>query len=88
MIEYITIATAGNAVDFGDKTAVKAYTTSVSSPTRAIVAGGFSNTPSPAAFNIIEFVEILTTGNSVDFGDIDTGTLQTAAGASNGHGGL
>ena len=88
VIEYITIATAGNAVDFGDKTAVKAYTVSTSSPTRAIVMGGFSTSPSPAAFNVIEFVEILTTGNGVDFGDIDTGTLATGAGASNGHGGL
>jgi hypothetical protein len=87
-IEYITIASTGNAVDFGDKTAVKAYTTSVSSPTRAIAMGGFSTTPSPAAFNVIEYVEIATTGDAVDFGDIDSGTAQSAAGASNGHGGL
>ena len=50
--------------------------------------GGFSTTPSPAAFNVIEYVEIATTGDAVDFGDIDSGTAQSAAGASNAHGGL
>ena len=46
-----------------------------------------STIPAPAT-NIIEYVEIATTGNAVDWGDIDTGTAQSAAGASNAHGGL
>ena len=47
--------------------------------------GGFD---SPAATNVIEYFDIATTGNAVDFGDIDTGTLQSGGGTSNGHGGL
>ena len=47
--------------------------------------GGFN---SPAATNVIEYVEIATTGNAVDFGDADSGTIQSAGGVSNGHGGL
>ena len=43
------------------------------------VPGGTSNT--------IEFVEIATTGNAKDFGDLSVARAQ-APGASNGHGGL
>ena len=84
-IQTVEIATTGNAVDFGDQLANKAYGTAVSSPTRAVNMGGFD---SPAATNVIEYVEIATTGNAVDFGDADTGTIQSAGGVSNGHGGL
>ena len=45
--------------------------------------GGFE---SPAATNVIEYVEIATTGNAVDFGDADSGTIQSAGGVSNGRG--
>ena len=37
--------------------------------------------------NSIEYVEIMTEGNSVDFGDLQSAKGQ-AAGCSNGHGGL
>ncbi len=37
--------------------------------------------------NVIEYVEIATVGNAVDFGDL-TVTRQYGAGCSNGHGGL
>ena len=47
--------------------------------------GGFL---SPAATNVIEYVEISTLGDAVDFGDADSGTIQSAGGVSNGHGGL
>ena len=84
-IEYIQIATAGNAVDFGDQLSAKGYGTAVSSPTRAVNMGGF-NIPSTAS-NVIEYVEISTLGDAV-FGDADSGTIQSAGGVSNGHGGL
>jgi hypothetical protein len=35
----------------------------------------------------MDAVEIMTTGNAVDFGDLTQGRLQNA-GTSNGHGGL
>ena len=55
--------------------------------TRLIVFGGNTN---PANLNVIEFVEIATLSNSVDFGDAATGShgKYTFANFSNGHGGL
>ena len=85
-IEFITIATTGNAIDFGDMTAIKAYTAAASSHTRAVNIGGFTHPAS--TLNVIEYVEIATTGNAVDWGDIDTGNRSSAASASNAHGGL
>ena len=43
----------------------------------------------PAATNIIDYVQIMSTGNAIDFGDlIDSKTGGGAFGCSNGHGGL
>ena len=55
------------------------------SPTRAVFAGGGAS-PAPLT-NSMSFVEILTTGNGLDFGDLTDGR-QNFAGFSNGHGGL
>ena len=81
MINFITIATTGNAIDFGDRTVAVEQSTGASSPTRGVFAGGNPLT------NLIDFVEISTTGNAIDFGDL-TEIRRGAAGASNGHGGL
>ena len=58
----------------------------VSSPTRAVIIGG-GVAPSEGNVTSIEKVEILTTGNSVDFGTLANG-VQAAGYFSNGHGGL
>ncbi|MEC8552405.1 MAG: hypothetical protein VXY93_18065, partial [Pseudomonadota bacterium] len=58
----------------------------LSSPTRGIFAGGLAGDQS-TNLATIDTVEILTTGNSTDFGDLTT-SRRTIAGASNGHGGL
>jgi hypothetical protein len=70
-IDYVTIATIGNALDFGDLSITRSFVGALSSPTRAVFAGGFSQ-PSPAltGWNIIEYVTISSTGNAVDFGDL------------------
>ena len=82
-IDFITIASTGNASDFGDLTRTTAECNgAAASPTRAIFAG-----QGPSAANTIDFIAIPTTGNAVDFGNL--GTLRShAAGCSNGHGGL
>ena len=81
-IEYITIATLGNAIDFGDVTGTGADRAGCSSPTRAICALGASNSDTT-----VNYVQIMTTGNSIDFGDLNQGTYEASA-LSNGHGGL
>ena len=65
-IQYITIATLGNAIDFGNLLAASRLIDAVSSHTRAVMCGG--NTGSDV--NVIQYVTIATTGNAVDFGDM------------------
>jgi len=83
VIDYITIAALGNAVNFGDLSAVVSSAEgSVSSPTRGVFAG--IGDPSS---NKIEYVSIATEGDAVDFGDLSQ-TRTHGNGVSNGHGGL
>ena len=70
-IDYVTITTLGNAFDFGDLSVTRSFIGSVSSPTRGVFAGGFSQ-PSPTniGWTIIEFVTISSTGNATNFGNL------------------
>ena len=72
-IDYTTIASLGNAVDFGNLTIARNGLSAVSSSTRGIIATGASNQGSPGATNstnVMEYVEISTLGNALDFGDL------------------
>ena len=80
IIDFITIASTGNATDFGDRTIADFYNGAASSPTRAVFSGDYQVVTMDA-------VEIMTTGNAFDFGDLTQGRLQNV-GTSNGHGGL
>ena len=80
-IELITIASAGDATDFGDLSEQKNRGASCASSTRGIFGGGNPNV------NTINFIEIATTGNASDFGDL-TQARKRLGGCSNGHGGL
>ena len=64
VIQYVEIATLGNALDFGDITTIQVSQAAASSPTRAIFAGGYS---SPHQY---EMVTISSKGNAVRFGDM------------------
>ena len=83
-IQFITIATTGNSIEFGDVTSGYQQMGG-SSQTRAVIASGVGNPGSSQ--NIIEFVEIATTGNAADFGDC-TARDENLGACSNGHGGL
>ena len=92
IIDYITIATIGNATDFGDMTFVRANAQGdgASSPTRGVFSGGGNPSASGndnGRMNTIDKIEILTTGNAVDFGDLIDHTSNQGV-SSNGHGGL
>ncbi len=69
-IQYVTIASTGNALDFGDLTVRQAFNASAASGTRALFAGGISNTSPTAYVNVINYVTIASTGNATDFGDL------------------
>ena len=66
-IEYITIASEGNAVNFGDAHAAAEGMEGMASSTRGIISGG--SNPS-SAYNNISYVTIATTGDITDFGDM------------------
>ena len=90
-IDFITIASAGNAIDFGDSpffSGAAGGGGSVTNRIRAVFAGGYGQAPSFTMVNGIEFLTIATTGNSLDFGDIDSGAGANKAGCSDSHGGL
>jgi hypothetical protein len=85
IIDYITIASTGNAIDFGDLTVARGQLAAASSSTTAIFAGG-ENT-SGVRLNTIDYVTIASIGNATDFGDLSAAISQSA-GCSNAHGGL
>ena len=66
-IDFFTMASQQNAVDFGDLQSGASYLgCGTASPTRGIIITG-RDTSGQA--NIIEFITIGTTGNATDFGD-------------------
>ena len=66
-MDYVTIASTGNATDFGDSTLVRRGQGGCSSPTRGLTAGGFTGSTNT---NSIDYVTIANTGNATDFGDL------------------
>jgi len=83
VIQYITIASAGNATDFGDLSALNRGLAACSSTTRGVFGGGYEATYS----NRIEYVTISSVGNATDFGDLNVPSYLLGA-SSNCHGGL
>jgi len=82
VIDYITIASTGNATDFGDLTSIRALIFSTSNATKAVCGRD-----SWIYDNNIDVVTIASTGNATDFGDLVTG-LRGQVGACGGQGGL
>ena len=69
VIEYITIASTGNATDFGDATIGAGSRGSSNSSTRVFAGGGYeSGTP----VDVIEYITTASTGNGTDFGDLNS----------------
>ena len=70
IIDFITISSTGNGVDFGDSTLLVGGRHCVGSPTRGLNMAG--DVPGGST-NSIDFITIATTGNAQDFGDMQTG---------------
>jgi hypothetical protein len=76
VMDFITIATTGNAADFGNLTAQKFYLGGMQNKTRGLFGGGYTI---PAGnLNVIDVIEISTTGNASDFGDLTSAKLAGA----------
>ena len=81
VMDYVDIATTGNATDFGDLLVNTETNAGASSSVRGLSAGGETagaNSRAP----IIDYFTIATTGNSLNFGDLVAGAFWLA-GTSN-----
>ena len=76
-IEYNDFSTSANVTDFGNLSSTSGNNSSACSTVRAVLAA-----PGVAA-NVLEYVTVASTGNSSDFGDLDT-AVRWPSGSSNG----
>ena len=76
IIDYVNIASTGNAVDFGNLLAAEQEGNAFSSSTRGFHFGG------DPADNEIETIVFASTGDATDFGDL-TATSKTGTGLAN-----
>ena len=84
-IAFVTIATLGDSIDFGDAIKSGTHRGGFSNSIRGGAAGGYY----PAAdFNTIEYVNIATTGDGIDWGDLTTTRAYNQGTTSDSHGGL
>ena len=65
-IDYITIASEGNGIDFGNITESVGFMGGASSSTRGLRMGGTT----PSQVNTIDYVQMATLGDALDFGDL------------------
>ena len=66
-IKYVTIASEGDTVDFGDMTYNYRYGSATGSKTRAMPMGGYSGSSAQSTINVIT---MSTTGDAQDFGNL------------------
>ena len=81
-MDYITIASTGNATDFGDLVS-NMRSSGTSNKTRAIFMGGDTG----SASNVIQYIAIASTSNTTDFGDLTEARLLGSA-VCGSHGGI
>ncbi len=69
-IDYFTIATPGNATDFGDLVTGKSDTGATNNATRGVIAGGTGS--SWQERDTIDYITIATPSNATSFGNLPT----------------
>ena len=80
-IEFITFATFGDGLDFGDLSTARSNAAGVSSNTRGVFGGGNPQS-SPNNTNVMEYITIASLGNVINFGDLIS-KQNSAMGTSN-----
>ena len=76
VIGYVTIASTGNATDFGDTYQALYGAAGCSSGSRGLIAGGCAGS---SPLNVIGYITFATTGNATDFGDLTVARAATGA---------
>ena len=83
-IDYITIASTGDAATFGQLAVATRLMMGCSSSTRGVFAGGEAS----GNVNTISYITIAQTGNAVDFGDLSSTVSGPGAGCGSATRGL
>ena len=65
-IQYITTASEGDAINFGDLSQTRFRGSGLANSTRGLFCGGRN----PGSFNTVDYVQIMTLGTALDFGDL------------------
>ena len=80
-IDYVTIASTGNASNFGELSLNRALYFSASSTTRGVFGAGRQTMSTHSSgitrTNVIDFVNFATRGNAIDFGDCIQNTIDS-----------
>ncbi len=82
-MDYITIASTGDASDFGDLVQSRREPMGSSNTTRGVYHGG----KTPTKSDTCDYITIASTGNAADFGDL-TRAISGGNAAADSHGGL
>ena len=69
-IDYVTIATTGDAVDFGEESIPGWGSGKCSNSIRGVIGGGYTNTPTGTYSSNTRYITLATKGNSIAFGDL------------------
>ena len=69
-ISFVNVSTEGNAVAFGDLDNPMQYGGGCSDGTRGLFGGGRGPAPAYTKTNVIQYLTIASTGNTIDFGDL------------------
>ena len=79
IIDYITITSTGNAIDFGDISQTLGNLAACASTTRALSGGGTATGSIFSYTNVIDYVTIASVGNATDFGDLTAGRFSLSS---------
>ena len=83
-MDFITIATLGDAQDFGDMTIARREAIASSNAVRGVFGTGFTSPSSPyGASKALDYVQIASGGNAVQFGDATFNRAETYASFGN-----
>ena len=85
-MDYITFASQGNSVDFGDRTEA-ADCASSCDMTRGVFKSEYAS-PSKTRSGVCDYITIASAGNAIDWGDMIDEASQTTGNISDSHGGL
>ena len=81
-IGYVHTATLGNSAHFGDLSSARWHICGSSNSVRGIIWNGMDPSSGATGMNIIEYLELSSSGNVVDFGDTSHDTRSRGAAAS------